>query len=73
MPGEIERGYRDIIQGARRLLESGSPVSARDAIHVAVMRAHGIRRVMTFDRALGAIAGIERLGITHDVDGGARA
>ena len=36
-------------------------LSARDAIHLAVMRRHGIERILTFDRGFDAHPGIERL------------
>ena len=36
-------------------------LSARDALHVAVMRHHGIERIMTFDRGFDAVPGIERV------------
>lgn len=43
------------------LLEEESPISARDALHVAVMSAHGIDRVASFDVGFDRVAGIERL------------
>ena len=36
-------------------------LSARDALHAAVMVRHGIERIMTFDRGFDAYPGIERL------------
>lgn len=36
-------------------------LSARDAIHVAVMRRRGITRVLSFDRGFDAVEGIERI------------
>jgi hypothetical protein len=49
------------VEEARRILEAGVAASARDAIHVAVMRIAGIDRVMTFDRGFDRVAGIRRL------------
>ena len=46
---------KDVILGTREL-------SARDALHVAIMRRHGIRTIMTFDRGFDSCPGIERLG-----------
>ena len=43
----------------RAALESG--LSSRDALHVAVMRRHGVRRVMTFDTTLDRAPGLERV------------
>lgn len=34
---------------------------ARDAVHVAVMRAHGIARILTFDRGFDRFPDLERL------------
>lgn len=48
------------VERARALL-SGDFLSARDAIHVAVMQRHGISRVMSFDRAFDAVPGIVRV------------
>ena len=52
---------RDDVLRARDLVlaEPGRP-SARDAIHLAVMRAHGIRRIFTFDRDFDGLPDIER-------------
>ncbi len=45
---------RDIVLGAR--------LSARDAIHVAVMRRRGVDRIMSFDRGFDYVPGIVRIG-----------
>jgi predicted nucleic acid-binding protein len=37
-------------------------LSARDAVHVAVMERRGIERIMTFDAGFDAVPGIESLG-----------
>jgi predicted nucleic acid-binding protein len=50
---------RDDVERARRLLGS-TALSARDAVHVAIMRRRGISRILTFDRGFDAIAGIQR-------------
>jgi len=52
---------RQIMERARLLVESDLAPSARDAVHVAVMRAHEISRVMSFDLGLDRFEGIERL------------
>lgn len=49
------------IRSARAILESVQGISARDALHVAVMRAAGVSRILTFDRNFDACQGIERL------------
>ena len=36
-------------------------LSARDALHAAVMLRRGVSRIMTFDRGFDRVTGIERL------------
>ena len=50
------------VDRARRLVGSGSRVSARDAIHIAVMQRHDVPRVMSFDRGFDRVPGIVRVG-----------
>lgn len=38
-----------------------TPLSARDAVHAAVMEAHGIERVLTFDRDFDLVPGVVRV------------
>ena len=40
-----------------------SNISARDAIHVAVMQRHGIEEILSFDRGFDGVAGIRRLSV----------
>jgi predicted nucleic acid-binding protein len=47
---------------ARRLTETAPGLSARDAVHLAVMHRHGITRILTFDTGFDGIVGIERIG-----------
>jgi hypothetical protein len=49
----IERA-KDIVMGRRRL-------SARDALHIAVMEQHGIGRILSFDAGFDGLPGITRL------------
>lgn len=49
------------IRSARSILESVDGISARDALHVAVMRTAGVNRVLSFDRGFDACPGIQRL------------
>ena len=46
---------KSIVLGYRRL-------SARDAIHVATMRQHGVTRIMSFDAAFDHVPGLTRIG-----------
>ena len=54
----IERA--DVERARRIVLETR--LSARDAIHVAIMRRRGIDRILTFDRAFDQAEGIARYG-----------
>ncbi|HET9344184.1 MAG TPA: type II toxin-antitoxin system VapC family toxin [Candidatus Limnocylindrales bacterium] len=47
---------------ARRLAETAPGLSARDAVHLAVMQRHGITRILTFDTGFDGIVGVERIG-----------
>ncbi len=50
---DLERG-KTLVLGAARL-------SARDALHAAVMERHGVTRVMTFDSDFDRVPGLTRL------------
>lgn len=50
------------VRRAQRLLERESALSARDAIHVAVMERRDIDTIMSFDRAFDVLPGLTRLG-----------
>jgi len=56
-PVEVEDVSR-----ARRLIAAETSLSARDALHVAVMQRYGITRILSFDTGFDGIMGIERLG-----------
>ncbi|RPI62631.1 MAG: PIN domain-containing protein [Lysobacterales bacterium] len=45
---------KDIVMGRRRL-------SARDALHIAIMEQHGIERILSFDSGFDGLPGITRL------------
>lgn len=49
------------IKVARVLVGAIRDLSARDALHVAVMQTAGVERIMSFDRIFDAFPGIERL------------
>lgn len=52
---------RTDVLAARDLVIGGSRQhSARDAIHIAVMRSHGVRRIFTFDTDFDGLADIVR-------------
>jgi hypothetical protein len=47
------------VDRARQLVLT-STLSARDAIHVAIMQRYGVARILTFDRAFDHVPGIAR-------------
>lgn len=51
----------EIVLDAKDVVLGGYRLSARDAVHVAVMKAHDISRVFSFDTGYDAYPGIERL------------
>jgi predicted nucleic acid-binding protein len=46
---------------AKDLIHASPTLSARDALHVAVMRRHDIADILSFDRGFDAVNGIRRL------------
>ena len=56
-PIELE----DVLR-ARRLLDAAPTLSARDAVHLAVMQRRGISRILTFDTGFDGILGLARVG-----------
>ncbi len=53
---------RTDVERARRLLGSRPELSARDALHLAVMQGHDVGRIISFDGGLDGIPGIARIG-----------
>ena len=51
----------DDVRYAASIVGAGD-LSARDALHLAVMQRHGVTRIMTFDRAFDGIPGLVRVG-----------
>jgi uncharacterized protein len=49
------------VQRAKEIMAAHPGFSARDSIHLAVMDAHGIRRLMSFDAGFDRRGDIERL------------
>lgn len=49
------------VESARDVLLGKSELSSRDALHVAIMRRHGVQRIMTFDTGFDRAPGIERI------------
>ena len=51
----------DEIHKARMLIGSVDEISARDALHAAVMERAGVTRILSFDSGFDSCPGIERL------------
>jgi predicted nucleic acid-binding protein len=51
----------DDVSDARALVVEHRELSARDALHAALMRRHGIETILSFDRGFDAIDGLHRL------------
>ncbi|MGI8730670.1 MAG: type II toxin-antitoxin system VapC family toxin [Solirubrobacteraceae bacterium] len=49
------------VQAAKEIILGSVRPSARDALHVAVMRRHGIDTIMSFDRGFETMPGIRRV------------
>jgi uncharacterized protein len=49
------------VQRASRLVAGPGGLSARDALHVAIMQRHDIGEIMSFDRAFDLVPGIRRI------------
>lgn len=52
----------ETMQRARDLVLGAAALSARDAVHVAVMQQHGIEEILSFDRGFDGVPGVRRLG-----------
>jgi predicted nucleic acid-binding protein len=49
------------VERAKEIVLGQKGLSARDAVHLAVMRVHGIKRILSFDRGFDGLPGISRL------------
>jgi predicted nucleic acid-binding protein len=52
---------RPIAERAKQIVLGYRQLSARDAVHIAVMERHGIEQIMTFDSGFDGFPGITRL------------
>ena len=52
---------RSIAERAKQIVLGYRQLSARDAVHIAVMEQHGIEQIMTFDSGFDGFPGITRL------------
>jgi hypothetical protein len=51
----------ETVSAAREIVIGYPDLTARDAIHLAVMQEHGIEEIMSFDRHFDGLPGISRL------------
>ncbi|HKN24568.1 MAG TPA: type II toxin-antitoxin system VapC family toxin [Candidatus Acidoferrum sp.] len=52
---------REVLERAKQIVLGYRDLSAREAVHVAVMQRHGIERILTFDSGFDNFPGIKRL------------
>ena len=50
------------VERAKEIVLGHLEISARDAVHLAVMESAGVERIMSFDRGFDAFPGVTRLG-----------
>ena len=49
------------VEDAKKVLDGIPSLSARDALHVAVMRRRDVRRIISFDRGFDQTPGLSRI------------
>lgn len=52
---------KTIVERAKAVVLARHQLSARDALHLAVMEHHGIRQILSFDTGFDGLPGVERL------------
>lgn len=52
---------RSVVERAKQIVLGYHRLSARDAVHLAVMEQHGIERILSFDAGFDGFPGITRL------------
>ena len=62
MVDEVLAVDRAAVERAKRIVLEYQRLSARDAVHLAVMEQHGIDRILSFNRGFDGFAGITRFG-----------
>lgn len=53
---------RAAVEQAKQIVLGNKELSARDAVHLAIMQINGVRRILSFDRGFDGVPGITRLG-----------
>jgi len=52
---------RAVVERAKQIVLGHRHLSARDAVHLAVMEQHGIERILTFDSGFDGFPGVQRI------------
>jgi uncharacterized protein len=52
---------RTAVERAKQIIHGHKRLSARDAVHLAIMERHGINRILSFDSGFDGFPGIARL------------
>jgi predicted nucleic acid-binding protein len=50
-----------VVERAKQIVLGYQRLSARDAVHLAIMEKHGIERILTFDSGFDGFPGVTRL------------
>jgi predicted nucleic acid-binding protein len=50
-----------VVERAKQIVLAYQRLSARDAVHLAVMESHGIERILSFDTGFDGFPGVTRL------------
>jgi hypothetical protein len=52
---------QSVVESAKNIVLGYKRLSARDAVHLAIMQHHGIEKILTFDAGFGGFPGITRV------------
>jgi len=52
---------RAVVERAKQVVLGHRQLSARDAVHLAIMEQHGIERILTFDSGFDRFPGVQRI------------
>jgi len=61
LPTRVLAVDRTAAERAKEIVMGHRQMSARDAVHLAIMEQHGIKRILSFDSGLDGFPGITRL------------
>jgi predicted nucleic acid-binding protein len=52
---------QDTLERAKRVVLGNAQLSARDAVHLAIMQQHGIEKILSFDSGFDGFPGVTRI------------